>query len=275
MNDCQFCKQPSVSFYAKLSSRVFKSDYSVLLCESCGIGITNPTPVAGLEHYEKSDRNIAPGDIKLVRKLARQALQKIVNKFKGEFHRQPISLIDVGCGYGFLIEAASAAGLKATGIEPSEGMAAYASKMGRSVFTGSVFDFHDWADLDVIVLESVAEHFEDIVALMSFLHDKLNDHTMLVFGQAVYDGIVPITFKQYWYGWSPKEHYWHFSESSFRKLVESCGFQVIKTERKSLVYRAYFGFRWKTFIFSNVLYLFDLLARVLGRGDHVTFYLKK
>ena len=145
-------------------------------------------------------------------------------------------------------------------------------RYGIEVFSGSLFDFKDLSQYDVVVLQSVAEHIDDILQLLLYLKNNCTNTTMLVFGQAIYDGLVPRLLRGFWYGWSPDEHYWHFTQKSFEHLLKLGGFSVIETVRRPLIHDFYFGLKLKRFVFLNSVAILNLVARLLGKEDHAHFF---
>lgn len=271
---CNYCKAEVFEPYSCLSPAVFKGQYQIVVCPSCGIGFTTPMPQADIVHYAEAVRSLRKSDEAYFRKSAREVITVATRLYRGQYGVDASSLLDIGCGFGLLVSEAKQAGLKSRGIEPSVAMAEYASGMGLEIFRGSLFEFDDYRNFDLLHLESVLEHIEDVVGLLAFLKSEAKPQSLMIFGQALYDGLIPRVFKRFWYGWSPAEHYWHFSEAAFSRLLHANGFQIIKVERTCLVHPFYWGPKLKSLLFQNSKAILNVFARLLGRGDHGYFYVK-
>ena len=72
-------------------------------------------------------------------------------------------LLDVGCGYGWFLDAAAEAGLEPVGVEPDEGIAAAATARGHRVWTGYFPQAVPAGErFDVVAFNDVLEHFVDV-----------------------------------------------------------------------------------------------------------------
>ncbi|MBS3955552.1 MAG: class I SAM-dependent methyltransferase [Methylomicrobium sp.] len=271
---CGFCRTGKIHSYTRLSPAVFKGDYSIEVCDSCGIALTNPKPSTNIVHYAEAVRELNRSEEADFREGARKVIATVSRIYNDTYGRTPNSLLDIGCGFGLLVGEAKRAGLNSLGIEPSVAMAEYASKSGAEIFVGSLFEFDGYEKYDVLHLESVLEHLDDVVSLLTLLRERPKTDSLIIFGQALYDGIVPKVFRKFWYGWSPKEHFWHFSESAFRELLLLHGFEILKIERTNLVHSFYFGLKLKSLLFQNSKALLSLFAKLLRLGDHGYFYVK-
>uniref|UniRef100_UPI004048BCC0 class I SAM-dependent methyltransferase n=1 Tax=Polynucleobacter sp. TaxID=2029855 RepID=UPI004048BCC0 len=274
---CKNCGQSNVYLYVKLMPKIFGNKaYSITLCESCGVGGTAPEPDATLDHYIDSDR---PEIINVsVKKMMKREIAGMMNEYQKINGEYPKSLLDVGCGNGLFLLVASEMGLTTLGIEPSTSMCSNAAKKGVQVISCGLEEYTRYDQFDLVVLNSVIEHLPEPRKVMKLLADRIGDKTMLCLQQAVFDGLIPRALKSTWYGWAPAEHYWHFSEKSFKNFTETFQLRVVKARRSNLYYQTVSikNIRhWKSFVFGNFQKLLSLVGSLIQRGDSITFYVIK
>ncbi len=209
--NCQSCSSRKIILYCKLPSLLFKRSYRVMLCKDCGVGFTIPRPSLNTNYYNETVRPVTYTE-KILGDTTRDFLFSI-QVFEKRFGRQPRNLLDVGCGNGVQLLCAQKLGLEVKGIEPSTGMYEHAKENGLDVSNCYLEEFDDYQKFDLILLNSVLEHLPAPIETLNFLHKKLSDHALLVFQQAVFDGLVPRLFRWFWYGWAPTEHYNHYTKN--------------------------------------------------------------
>ena len=72
-------------------------------------------------------------------------------------------VLDVGCGYGWFLDAAAEAGMEPVGIEPDGQIATVAAQRGHRVSTGYFPDaVPEGERFDVVAFNDVLEHFVDV-----------------------------------------------------------------------------------------------------------------
>ena len=135
------------------------------------------------------------------------------------------SLIEVGCGEGFLLEKIQAQfpGKKMLGFEGSRKACELARSKGLSVERKLVVnDGEELPHADVILLVNIIEHIEGIPNFLAALKNALNEDGRIIFclpiqNHAGYD----IFFA---------EHIWHFTVDQFCYLLHRNGLEIIHHE---------------------------------------------
>lgn len=273
---CSNCGSANFGLYTKCMPRIFSGEYEIYLCGDCRVGSTLPRPTVSTEHYVEAERPeiINPAVLADIGK----EVALLCERYKRITGREPRNMLDVGCGNGLMLSVAKQAGLEVMGIEPSEAMCRNVRAKGIPVTAGTLEDFHDYHAYDLIVFNSVIEHLPQPAQVMKILRQRTGAESVLVFQQAVFDGLVPRVFKTSWYGWSPSEHFWHYTQASFTSFCREQGLAVLDCKRSNLYYH-FLPLRsfkqWKSFLYSNVVKLVSLLATASGRGDSLTIFVAR
>lgn len=153
-----------------------RNGYDVIACTTCGFRhvVPLPSPEAQAEEYaenyytgEKPDYlKHAAEDAEWLKLMHRDRLEIIRGHLPGSI--QTPTLIDIGCGPGFFLDAARELGFAAHGIEPSRQASAFARERGHSI-TNAMFDAQLAATLaqaDAVTMTNVLEHVADPAALL-------------------------------------------------------------------------------------------------------------
>ncbi len=232
---CIICDRKE-SFAPKFSPTA--SHYRLVMCPDCGLVFQDPQPDdAVLEASYYHDPEFSELLLSEFRehtiKLARQKLWLVRDL---GVVRRGARLLDVGCSSGAWIEAASEAGMEATGIEIGERTADDARRRGLDVRTGTfseVFSDLDSERFDFITFWDVLEHLRDP-----------RDELALAAQLLASDGMLAATFPNV-AGWYPRityklltsrtgtweypelpVHLYDFSPDTARRLFRRTGYQV-------------------------------------------------
>ncbi len=236
---CISCGSHNWKWRSSLPRFLFGEKAKIFVCRECGCGVTIPPPNLYVEHYENNDQymNLFLVNEKKYRLFAKETL----NTLERMMNRKAKTLLDVGCGGGFLVDLAIRNGYKAKGIESNVKVVMWARNQGIPVQQGNIFapalDLGE--KFDVIVLSSVLEHIDHPEELLLLYKNFLSEDGVVFISQANHDGLLPKILPWGWYGWQPKEHYWHFTINSLKKLVENAGYYSV-AQRKYSLYHPWF-----------------------------------
>jgi len=137
------------------------------------------------------------------------------------------ALLDVGAYIGVFVEAATAAGWKAQGVEPSEWAAAEAQRRGLDVQVGTL----DNADLveesfDVVTMWDVIEHLADPAAELDKARRLLRPGGWLVVHTMDIDAPFSRLAGSRW-PWLMDMHLYYFSRRTLRCMLSEHGYNVV------------------------------------------------
>lgn len=161
--NCPICDLPPTEFVGRRGGAAHRENLGVeaeiWACGKCGLLFANPmpVPVGGLEqHYSVDADQYFEYHKSDVRSETAQILMTEAEELLGRKGK----LLDVGTGRGENILCAKERGWEVTGVEPSEGFAAYAEKATGIKIHCSTLENCGFADeeFDVVILSAVLEH---------------------------------------------------------------------------------------------------------------------
>lgn len=273
-HECPCCGRGKWESAARLPAFIFGENIDIIACKACGCAATWPPPSLSTTYYQENQAysNLFTHKEALYIGFAKSLLQTL----RGIIEPERKTLLDVGCGGGFLVQAATDIGMVAEGIEANKTMVAWANQRKLNVSSGNVRLLKETGRrYDVVVLSAILEHIDDPHELLQSCREILNNSGVVLVSQASFDGLLPKVFPWGWYGWQPKEHYWHFTPTSFTKLAASSGYETVKLVRGSLYHPWYSKGGVKIVIGRNMATLLARLGNMLNQGDSFNAVLKR
>jgi 2-polyprenyl-3-methyl-5-hydroxy-6-metoxy-1,4-benzoquinol methylase len=162
-------------------------------------------------------------------------------------------ILDVGCGYGFLLSYLNNSWDR-YGIEPSQYAASIARQKGITILS----EYIDQVPLaphsfDVILLIDVMEHLSDPQHMIKRVFDLLKkDGTLLIFTGNI-DSLNSKLVGPKWSYFNSYEHISFYNPKSIRYLLKKNNFQKIRIKKTS----------WKNGLMSNSYNLFKNFLRFI------------
>lgn len=256
----------------KLPSFLFGVSAKIHVCSGCGLGVTEPRPSTA-DFYEENERYEELFALReaLYRRFARDLLQNLYGIIDPSGKR----LIDIGCGGGFVVEEAAAMGFISEGIEANGAVVKWCRKRGLNVSQGDIHKLKKEKEYDVIVLSAVLEHLPAPAQMLELCTRILKPGGFILVSQAVYDGLLPRVFPWGWYGWQPREHYWHFKKDTLEQFFKKMGFKVVCTRSFSLYHPWFFKGKLKDITGRNLAAFIARAGNRLGMEDGFHLVLTK
>jgi 2-polyprenyl-3-methyl-5-hydroxy-6-metoxy-1,4-benzoquinol methylase len=211
-----------------------KDGWTVHRCPTCGLGFLDPRPseseIEGLyrsDYFsERYDGGINPDSPQYKKRLSgEQHRTKFIKSIKRSGH-----LLDIGCGYGYFLDASRRKGYNVHGLDVSEWAAQYAiEKLGLSMTIGKIGDVHfPSQNFDIITMWHSLEHTPNPHMALQRAKSWLKKDGILVIDVPNHEGTDARKIWHEWDGWSLPYHYWHFTPKSLKQLLSHHGFTVIK-----------------------------------------------
>lgn len=168
-----------------------------------------------------------------VPQFVRDRLDEIVGELGTR--RKTNRWLDVGCGAGALVDAASRAGWTAQGTEIAPRAVDAAVAQGLDVTMGDVLELDLPANTyDVITLVEVLEHVDDPGALLARICGLLRPGGLLYLTTPHGEGLSARLLRARWSIVSPPEHLQLFSLSGLRTLVAAAGLREQRVRLESV-----------------------------------------
>ncbi len=208
--------------------------FEIIECTQCGLWITSPRPDnEQLGAYYHSSTYISHSDTsegiinklyKIVRNYTLRQKLKLVRQYV-----QKGSILDVGCGAGYFLDACRNAGFDVSGIEPDNSTRNTATeKFKLDIFSEDMLDHFEADFFDLISMWHVLEHVPDPDKRLHQLHRILKPGGMLFIAVPNRSSYDARHYGAYWAGYDVPRHLWHFSPHEITTIAEKSGFTMAR-----------------------------------------------
>lgn len=205
-------------------------EYPVFNCACCTFKFIRPLPLQELNDRQMDSLEDAELLGSPLMKFLHQAMYldkeiRIIKNMVGD----NASLMDVGCGTGWISNVWAQNGFEVTGLEPSTARRDHArEKYGLNVVSGYIEDTEFDKCFDIAVLRHVIEHFQDPGEVLKKIHETLKLDGIVMVVVPNIDCIGRYLFGVNW-EWVLPWHCNFFNKRSLESLLENSGFEIIKT----------------------------------------------
>lgn len=236
--------------------------FSIRQCKRCRLAATHPISFVSEPSYEEAPQYAAAyGQDEKFRIYAKRLLSHIGRYTPGG------RLLDVGCSVGLLVDEAQRAGYLAEGIDLDTNAVEFAKKSGRAVSRAAL---ESWGgSYDVICLAHTLEHVSQPTKFISDCVVRLKPGGSLVVQVPCFSGLHPRLFRLRWYGWVPRQHYFHYSPRAMRRLFENAGLEILDIWQESMDHRPPIGMRRREKPLALVSHWVAMIGAALGLGDQL------
>ncbi len=209
---------------ANFRTRGKKSNFDLLICNSCGTLYTSIVPEAdNSEDYDTYYTESNLSDPKFIH----LRLDQIVERFAA--YRKTNRLLDIGCGAGSLLKAADRAGWLAEGLDISKTAIDHVRASGFQAFLGQLSDAnYPDAYFDVVTASELLEHVPDPQSLIAEIARILRPGGLWWATTPNATGLSSQVLGLRWSVISPPEHLHLFSIDGIKTLLLNHGFHSVK-----------------------------------------------
>jgi SAM-dependent methyltransferase len=244
MNACLACGRDGAALVAGWEGRLgLAATDRLRRCANCGLAWLERPATASAAAYEDTYFNdyaqhAMPGGIDTVPPHIDQRLADL-KKLLG----RPGKFLDIGCGYGNVLQAARDAGWQVEGLDVSQWSAEHVRRTrGIHVTVGDVFSAHYEADaFDTIHLSHSLEHMPEPRAALARMREFLRPDGVVVIEvpnqlDELYAAVRWTLMRRYVPLPVPNSHEFFFTSGSLERMLEATGYRVItlRTERRAI-----------------------------------------
>jgi SAM-dependent methyltransferase len=210
-------------------------------CPSCGFEQSLLEPGIGdTASHEAIDEGLRASGLNALREINFARIITILTRLRPARGR----ILEVGCGHGWFLHAATREGWSAIGIEPDRAIATSAARRGATVRLGTYPEAIEPGEtFDAIVFNDVFEHLPDVQAAMKSSAAALRPGGVLVVNLPDARGVLyrfsrllarlglPGPFERLWQKGFPSPHLSYFTGPLLRRLAEQNGFVPLHQSR--------------------------------------------
>ncbi len=216
--------------------------FEVRRCAGCGLGRTHPGPSAAeigayypSAYYGKENVRfnfIVEALVRLFRWRRARVIRRRVPRG---------TVLDVGCGRGFILAYLKGMGYEAHGHELSETAAWHArSALGLAVETGDFLTSPNRKGVyEAVIFWHSLEHFARPVEAIARAGELLKEGGLLAVAVPNFSSIQARAFGRHWFHLDVPRHYFHFTTEGLHAVLLRHGFDVIKTDHFSFEQNPY------------------------------------
>jgi SAM-dependent methyltransferase len=201
------------------------AEYRILVCRACGLGITDPRPRDPAVSYSADYYGRRHGF------TAEHCWRRRLRWVKEAGHRER-RLLDVGCGDGSFLLAASRAGWTVMGTELDPAVARAA---GIPVET-SIADVRKHGPFDVVTLWHSLEHMPDPALTLDEVRGVLADEGTILIAVPDFGGWQARANGAAWLHNDLPRHLFHFTDDALSRLLANRGLRVVRRRHMEFEY---------------------------------------
>jgi cyclopropane fatty-acyl-phospholipid synthase-like methyltransferase len=140
----------------------------------------------------------------------------------------PVSLLDVGCAYGFFLDEARKLGMTVHGLDLSEDAIRWMENHLDINGTVGISSDAPEGPFDIITAMEVIEHVQEPRSFVADLHKRIKDNGLLVIHTGATDSPASKLLGRWWWYLNPPDHCIIFSRRALRDLISNSGFDVLE-----------------------------------------------
>ncbi len=242
---CPICSGQELEQYLSVKDHSISGEiFNISMCKNCGFRFTNPVPSeATIGKYYQSDNYISHSDTNkgiinklyhLVRKRSLKSKLDLINKknpSKG-------TILDIGCGTGYFLQACKENGWKIEGMEPDSNARTLAEKHTGQTIYNDLFSIKEEGKYDVITLWHVLEHVHKLKESIQHINKLLSKKGYLIIAVPNCLSYDSSTYKDFWAAYDVPRHLYHFTPPDMDKLLTKYSF--VKTDQQPMLFDSFY-----------------------------------
>ena len=203
--------------------------YGLVRCVNCRHVITSPKPDAN-ELQRLYSREYAYGAHLLIEGEKRFRAKWLAGVLKHELRGSASQrVLEIGCMYGFLLQALKGQGMQAAGIDLDEAAVAYCRASGLNATVSSIEAYGGGEGCDCVAMAHVFEHLLEPEGALRKLEPILNRGGVLCLAVPNSHSRLARFLSRHWGWWQVPVHINHFTAESLKRMLEKNGYKVTRT----------------------------------------------
>jgi len=202
--------------------------FQVVQCCECGFVYLNPrlTEDTMLRVYEGGEYFEGPGSgyqsYRAQEKALRQTYRKLLATIEKHITKKE-RLLEVGCGYGFLLDEARDMFRQRVGTELSVEAVSVAKRYGTSVIRGGITSIPEAEKYDLVLSNQVIEHIYNPRRFLLELRKRLVADGAIAITTPWFGGPVYQLTRKRWPSFKVPEHVGFYNHETLEKLFHEAG----------------------------------------------------
>ena len=264
-NLCRVCKKGQLHVVREsVVDYITGEKFSIHRCNNCFVKVTMPYPQSIENYYPKRYRNYN----KYVQSILTWFYTLKINAWTRSFPH-PGSVLEVGCGDGFMLGVLKKLGWDVVGLERNEAMAKNAAKnAGATVYSKGFEEISKSKKFDLIILYQVLEHVEDPLQVLKDCKERLSSHGKIIIGVPNFSSWQSLFSQEHWFHLDVPRHVSHFDIPSLKKLFDPLELSISHISHISFEHDPY---GWVQSILNRVGFRQNNLTRILMGIDQLSF----
>ncbi len=258
---CPVCQSSAIQvLYHDVADYVTGDTFNVCQCSTCSVAFTAPQPEDVGRYYQKQYRRYV-GVVLYILKT----LYGIRSRQWSRMFSQPGTVLEVGCGDGYMLNSLRGQGWTAVGIERTPEMAEFArTQLGLEVYSTGVQDIPNNQKFDAIILFQVLEHIAEPLTMLQEVAKRLTPNGKLIIGVPNFDSWQRVFAGKYWFHLDIPRHLVHFSPYSLEQALKLAGMTIERIRYASVEHDPY---GWLQSVLNRLFSNNNHLTRILMRMD--------
>lgn len=211
----------------------------IVECNRCGLMYSNPRADdpdhVQIEGYDPdfAEERVAQDRGRLLKEELQVRDYASSRRFLAKHFPKRGKLLEVGSGFGYLLDYFRQDGWEVTGVEPNEGLNRYARKtLGLTVIPKILPEANlPEASFDAVLMMHVIEHVPDPQATLGDIFKVLRPGGMLVMETPCYDSMMFKLLGRRERSVSCDGHIYFFTTKTLQQIAGKAGFRVVRADK--------------------------------------------